>query len=520
MTVGRSRFHQQRHRRSNRSPEASSANDGVRRISPEHHACEIRAHLQQLGSEYSCLALYLSSRIDALPAECCRELALVPDAAPAMPPAEIQIIMAAELGEQLERAFAEFNLRPVESSLISQSHQAVLRTGAPVMVVVLRPGFYKFQKGTDAHQVLDPLVLANQFGEWITDEILRDFIAVMQRKTSLKLWREGMELTARDAASFELLQSHRSYAELSTNNLLTFETLEEESLDRLLERHSIGTDSMARQLCHVWLQQALHGHCFPADPQPGNIRFHQQRRISFLNCDLMALPQAAKENLLSYFNCILADDPDRAVMYLMREMTPRKATKIDADSFRSSFRQAAYFGMLEPILGTNSNALAQMVFQHWKTMLDHGYVPRPHLLCFYRGLFSVARIARKLAPDSDPLREGMVELRSSNAFNQLREIMNWRYWMQNSDKFASAMVQFPRAFDDALTRASTPSSIVPEEGLPRTPESGTISPVFLLLLSVAVVVISQLPKTQGWQDKIFPGVLLVVGLLVLRGLNR
>ncbi len=216
---------------------------------------------------------------------------------------------------------------------------------------------------------------------------------------------------------------------------------------------------------------------------------------------------------------MLADDPDRAAMYLLREMIPAKVGKLDADTFRSSFRQAAYFGMLEPILGTDSNSLAQMVFQHWKTTLEHGYVPKPHLLCFYRGLFSIARIARKLAPEGDPLREGMEELRAGSAFTQVREIMDWRYWFQNSDKFASALVQLPHAFDDALTRASSPAGSLPEQRTVLRREAGHGSGTLLVVLSIAVLVISQLPQTHAWSDKIIPAVLMLAGFLVLRGKN-
>ena len=511
-----------KHRRGNRPAESSSSPPGTRSLSPEHQARRLRLFLQELGPEHSCLALYLSSRIDVLPAEFCRELALTPDAEPHIPPDEIQKIMVEGLGAQLDRAFAEFNLVPVESTLISQSHCALLRTGVPVIVAVLRPCFYKLRGDLDASQILDVESITDYCGEWMTADLLRDFIISLRRKTSLSVAREGMELMARDAASFELLRSHRSYSELSTENLFTFGPLEEdeEGLDRIIDRRSRSRDTIARALCHIWLQQALHGRCFPVDAHLHNIRVDQQNRISFLNCDLVGLPTGAKENLLSYFNCMMADDPDRAAMYLLREMIPVRATKVDADSFRSSFRQAAYFGMLEPILGTNSNSLAQMVFQHWKTTLDHGYVPKPHLLCFYRGLFSIARTGRKLAPESDPLREGMEELRTSGAFSQLREIMDWRYWFQNSDKFASAMVHLPRTFDDALTRTSAPSGALPDERQPQLRVGSSASPALLLVLSIALLVISQLPQTHAWSDKIIPAVLMLAGLLVLGGLGK
>src|SRR5258708_13213452 len=58
-----------------------------RPVSHEERARELRLKLQEMGPEYRCFALYLSSRVDLLPPEYCRELALTPDSqAPPSPP--------------------------------------------------------------------------------------------------------------------------------------------------------------------------------------------------------------------------------------------------------------------------------------------------------------------------------------------------------------------------------------------------------------------------------------------------
>lgn len=487
-------------------------------LPPEQQARRLRLLLQELGPVYSCFALYLSSRIDALPAEFCRELALTPDTGATLAADEIHKILTAELGSSLDSVFTGFDYAPFESNLISQSHRALLRTGAPVTVVALRPCYDALRGQFDESRLIDVEALAGYCSGFVPDNLLGDFAASLRRKSSLIVAREGMELMARDAASFELLRPHRCYPELSTDRLLIFEPQQEQGLDRLMGKLP-SSEVAARNLCHVWLRQALHGHCFPVDAQPQNVLIGEKNLISFMNCDLVGMPTGAQENLLSYFNSMLADDPDRAAMYLLREMMPARTGSLDADDFRSSFRQAAYFGMLEPILGTDSNSLAQMVFQHWKTTLEHGYVPKPHLLCFYRGLFSIARIARKLSPQSDPLREGMEELRAGSAFHQLREIMDWRYWFKNSDKFASALVQLPHTLDDALTRASAPPGSQPDDKTVTRQESRRGSGALLVMLSIALLVMSQLPHTHAWSDKMIPAILMLAGFLALRGLD-
>lgn len=489
-------------------------------LSLEQQARRFRFLLQELGPAHSCFAIYLSSRIDLLPAEYCRELAHTPLSAQPLPAQEVHRIVVQELGRNLEDIFAEFDEIPFESTLIAQSHHARLATGASVSVMVLRPQYYPIQHELQHERggcgLLQTELINQHCGNLLSADVIADFEAALRRRTNFTLAREGMELMARDAAAFEFCGAQRTYPELSTARLFTFEFPGGKPLDQTLHNKLRSNAAQAHRLCQLWFQQALHGSCFPVDPQPGNIIVKEGNRIAFVSCDLVGLPSSAKENLRSYFTAMLADDPDKAAMHLLKEMSFVKSGAVDLDRFRSSFRQAAYFGMLEPVLGTDSNALAQIAFQHWKTAIEHGYCAKPHLLCFYRGLFSIARIARQISPAGDPLREGMEELRSTGTFDQIQQIMDWRYWFQNSDKFASAMVQLPRVLDEMLTRVSAPV-VGPKEKAAPLPKSRPTSAATLIFLLILVVVISRLPNNHGWSDKALALALMAAGLLTLRG---
>src|ERR1051326_482780 len=270
-------------------------------------------------------------------------------------------------------------------------------------------------------------------------------------------------------------------------------------------------------ICHLWLQQAIQGRCFPVDVQTHNIYIGKEDRISFLNCEFVGLPSSTRENLSKYLGALMGNDPDTAAMYLLREMSPRDpGRKIDPELFRTHFRQAASFGALEPVLGTDSNAMAQLVFQHWRTALDHGYIPLPHLLCFYRGFFSVAKIAKQLSPAGDALHEGLEEFQTTNVFGQIRELMDWRYWYENADKFATAMAQLPRTIDAALNHAAAlplDSGTRPSSSR-ETAHAGPSAGDFIILL-VLLILTWQLPPAPGWSGRITPLVLMLAGILVL-----
>jgi predicted unusual protein kinase regulating ubiquinone biosynthesis (AarF/ABC1/UbiB family) len=507
------------HHRAGKTGQRSRSAAGAAAIPGKHlaleqHAREVRLRLQELGPAHSCFALYLASRLDLLPAEYCRELALAPDSFPALLPAHVQEMLGRELGAQLDRAFAEFDFFAFQSTLICQSHYARLRTGDAVVVMLLHP-FWHELKNKSATEVLNVPEIENLCGELLSFDVMADFTQSLKRKTDLALAREAMELMARDNLNPELVFVPRTFPELSTSCLLTFEVPQGPSLPPLYSGGIAGI--LARRISHLWLQQAVQGRCFPVDVQMHNIYIGQENRICFLNCEFVGLPGSTRENLSKYLGALMAHDPDTAAMYLLREMSPRDpARKVDPELFRTHFRQAAYFGVLEPVLGTDSNALAQLVFQHWKTALDHGYIPLPHLLCFYRGFFSVAKIVKQLSPASDALHEGLEEFQTTNVFSQMRELMNWRYWYENADKFAAAIVQLPPTVDEALNHATA----LPLDHVTRQPsrrETGHAGPSagdFIILL-VLLILILQMPAAPGWSGKIAPLALMLAGILVL-----
>ena len=516
-----SHFRRGRHVRKVLPDQAQEPSGLAKSDSPEYRAKQLRSALEALGPRYACFALYLSSRIDLLPAEYCRELALAADTAPPLPPSEVLKVLLNEFGDDaFTRIFSSFEYRAQHSTLIRQSHTARLTTGDQVTVTFLRPEYYPLQNNQEVRKFLDREVVHQLCDENVTENVLDDFLHALRRKVNLSLEKEALESAANNDGEIASggLPERKIYHELSNVRVLTLEQKESWNLSQVLERHHYSLNALARRICNVWLKQAMSGNLFPVDPQEHHLVIQGNDQLSFEGCELTRLPKAALENLWNYLLAAMVDDPDRSATYLLQEMRLAKHKEIDVQSFRTNFRQAAYFAALEPVLGTDSNALAQLVFQHWKTALEHGYSPKPLLLCFYRGLFSVARIARKISAPDDALRGGLEDLQSEKIFDQVRELVGVQHWMQNADKFAGVLVNLPRTFDQALTRtARPPQEIVIHDGSDsRSPKIAAVVPVFLLIVAVLV---SQSTHLTGLTEKLVIGVLMLAGLLALRTLS-
>lgn len=479
----------------------------------EQSAIDLRYLLERNGPLAKIFGLYLSSRIDLLPAEYCRVLSSIPDSSPALSTLDIQKVIDEELGSSFHRAFQKIDLVSVRSGLIDQTHEAVLSNGDPVTVCILHQVCSDVTALNELATVMHQGLVHTHF-PFPIESVFADFRDSLQRATNLQL-RGGVGENSADVPEFLRTAQRKFYRELSTNRILTVTRIDENYVRQLLKPSPYDLCKLAVSLCHAWLREALYGRYLPVDARSSNVAVTGAGSIAFKGTEFIELSKHTKENLRYYLLATLVDDPDRAALHLLQEMHPPREGLQEAAEFRSKFRQAAYFGALEPVLGTNTNALAQLIFQHWKTALEFGYKPSPDLLCFYRGLFSVARMARELAPEDDPLRNGLEELDADVMFGEVAEITGTDYWSKNADKFAMAMANLPQTLDEAINRAFG-GSLEDSAAKPEVVAATRAKPISATVLFIAVTVFLVTPTFYRWPEQAVTIALMMAGLLGLQ----
>ncbi|MBZ5507125.1 MAG: hypothetical protein LAO78_16835 [Acidobacteriia bacterium] len=488
----------------------------VKDESVEQRAMGLQRLLQDGGPLFSSFALYLSSRIDLLPAEFCRELARTADSSPVLSFPEAEKIMVAELGSTFHRMFSKFERVPFRANLIDQTHAAVLANGDQVTVCLLHPEYVEVGSTDQMVSLIREKPLRIFCPDLAEETLITDFASALQRATNLPLRGEAMEGRSVAPEFLEKIPVCKVYRELSGKRMLTLAGVGQTILSHAMHFPQYDLPALARRVCQAWLREALYGRYVPADPRPGNIVVAEPMDVTFAGNEFVELPPRTTENLRHYLLATLVDDPDRATLHLLQEMHPPRGGLKEAAEFRSRFRQAAYFGALEPVLGTDTNALAQLIFQHWKTALNFGYRPTPHLLGFYRGLFSVARVARELAPAEDPLRDGLEELDADVMFEQLNAITGTNYWSQSVDKFATAMVNLPQTIDEALNRGISTGLESQLEPVPEQATSRRRKSIATLVLFVAAIVFILQAGIHHWVEQGVVLALMIAGLVGLR----
>jgi hypothetical protein len=292
--------------------------------------------------------------------------------------------------------------------------------------------------------------------------------------------------------------------------------------DMLLRSLRIERNELARLLCEVWLRQALRGRNFPVDASPHNIVVLPDKQIAFTGGPFAVLAAESQTNLWNYLLAAANENSDKACFCLLKEMRRERVT--ERNKLRQRFRQAMPFRDGGWDADSDSQSLAELLFVQWRFADQSGYAPLLHLPAFYRGLFSVADTARRIALDGDSFAEGLRDLRLIGGLEAFGRMMNERSVADQLDKYSAMMLDLPQNMDEALTwmSKSRQLGLPAEHSSEHRGESSTVIVVALLLLLGSGVLLVHIaaPLVTTWSNRINTIVFIVFGALLLRAVSR
>lgn len=506
----------------------------------------LRQALEHLGPVFSAFGLYMASRVDLLSGHDCLELAAIADQGRVTPIAMVRELVAGEIGCPHNQVFPVFEDEPFASRLLFQSHRACLSNGKAVAVTVIHP---ELQDSLNCDLELLP-VLRRVFpgtarhGVAI-DDAITDFRRIMRWQTDWLSQVKAFETLARDTQEFAMLKVPHVYKEICSAQMITLEDIAGMTLGELIaaregtgmghqqgaqavrEYTGLEPQTLARRLCMVWLRQALLGGQFPVEWRPEDLVILPNTQIAFTGGVFASLPSDAKKNLWHYLIATSTEDPEKACTYLLRELV-QGGQPLDENELRYRFREVVPFRDGRDHGDGVSSNLNGHLFVHWKLLSERGFRPQPHLLCFYRGLFRVLALVRRLAPENDALLEGLQDVRTIAMLAQFQEMMTIQTLGDNLDRYVAMMMQLPRKFDETLTLAQAHHARLQHQGTPATkprgqPYASTVMIALLLALASVVLLSHHLAASAmagAWVDKGSAIAFVVLGALLLRAASR
>lgn len=502
---------------------------------------KLRMALESLGPVFSSFGLYLSSRIDLLPINNCFELAEIPERTDATPLSLVRTLFSREVGCLPEEAYLIFQEEPFESRLFYQSHAAWLKDGTAVVVRIIHPEVEEqILCDVELLSLLRDALIAGGMTESGITSVVVDFRQMLRQQVDFIHEAKAFDALAQDAKEFDLLRVPVVQRDFSTAKVLTIEQLTGSNFDSVLSFFSqagvpagdraryrgIDRNEMARLLSTVWLWQALLGHAFPVEPRPENITLLPDKRIAFTGGIFASLPSEPQINLRDYLIAVSTENPDRACSCLLREIR-KDGPPISDNELRRRFRQIVPFR--DCVWGDSGDSadLSEYLFAQWKLASECGYLPQAHLPAFFRGLFSITEISRRLAPDYASLTEGLRDVRLMAGMAEMREMIGPQQLGEQMDKYAVMMTELPQRLDEVLTLASGGSAQVkvrisePAEQRRQKNRSAAMTALLLILASLALLshyIISG-AGNGSWAGKLSAIVFVVVGALLMRVVN-
>ena len=240
---------------------------------------ELRTTLEDLGPTYVKIGQIMSSRVDLLPENYCKELEKLRQNVKPLDPEIARAVIEDETGKKIDELFSEFRDKPLGSASIGQAHYAVLQDGTKVVVKVQRPliadmmrkDFVLLKKLAEAVNVVadgdegqsvDLLSVLTEF-EKVTEEEL-DFRV---EAANTRFFKENC------IDDEEKISCPTVIDELTTERIFTMTFVDGYSVskkDRLIED---GYDpvEIGRTLAENFVHQVLDVGTFHADPHQGNI---------------------------------------------------------------------------------------------------------------------------------------------------------------------------------------------------------------------------------------------------------
>lgn len=286
----------------------------------------LRCVFEELGPTFIKIGQILSTRLDLLPEEYCRELRKLQDQAPPVSFPAIREVVENELKRTLEEIFPAFDPVPLASASIAQVHRARLPDGTPVAVKVQKPRAEEtiLEDLEILEQLLRVVDRLNLLQEGIpVEELFLEFRKHLLREIDFLAEARNMRRFRENFAHFEGITVPRVFSAYCTRRVLVSELIEGIPLSHL-DPATLSEEerkTLAQQGVEAILKMIFEDGFFHADPHPGNIILRTpQKDLAFLDFGTVGVVDwKTKENMVRMLFALLEKNTERVVELLEEE---------------------------------------------------------------------------------------------------------------------------------------------------------------------------------------------------------
>jgi ubiquinone biosynthesis protein len=280
----------------------------------------IRLVFEELGPTFVKLGQVLSTRPDLLTPELEEELSRLQDDLPAVPPADVEELLAEEFpGIAPRDRFRDFDPVPIAAASIGQVHRATLADGTPVAVKIRRPRIER-QIEVDLRILHRLAGLLGRFlaGAELYDPVglVEEFARTIRRELDLAREARQCERFQRVFAGDAGVGVPKVFWERTTSRCLTLEFVNGVKISRIAAEDGAGFDrsQLARRGAGVVLKMVFTHGVFHGDPHPGNILVDHRGKLWLLDFGIVGyLDEVSRRQILDLLTGFVRRDTMRVL---------------------------------------------------------------------------------------------------------------------------------------------------------------------------------------------------------------
>ncbi|HUR87712.1 MAG TPA: AarF/UbiB family protein [Ramlibacter sp.] len=359
--------------------------------------------LEAMGPAYVKLGQVLSSRPDLLPPAYTKSLARLQDDVKPFSFEEVSVIVEAELGVRLSKAFGTFDPQPLAAASLGQVHAATLRDGTPVVVKVQRPEV--------ARQVAEEFEVLTQIAEFLDAHteigrrhrlrrVLEEFRASIHEELNYEREAENLVAVGRNLAEFERITVPQPIPDYCTDHVLTMERVRGAKITKVsaFARLDIDGTALIDDLFHAYLKQVLVDGLFHADPHPGNVFITEDGRLALLDLGMVGRTSPdMQESLLKILIAVSDGRSEQAADAIIQ--FSERGEETDAAEFR---RRMGALVAAQQGRGLKHVNVGETLLEVTRLAADCGYFVPSELTLLAKTLLQLDEIGKVLDPEFDP----------------------------------------------------------------------------------------------------------------------
>lgn len=379
--------------------------EAEQRVTPKEAAKaeELAKDLEKLGPTFVKLGQLLSTRVELMPRAYLEALSRLQDKVEPFGFAEVEEIVATELGVRMSKAFTEFEPQPTASASLGQVHLARLRDGRRVAVKVQRPKVREaVANDLDAlDELAEFLDNHTEFGKrYQFCQMLQEFRKSLLRELDYGQEAQNLHLFHQQMMKYPHIVVPLPIDDYCSSRVLTMQYVSGKKITDMspLVQMDLDGAALAEEVFQAYLEQILVNGFFHADPHPGNVFLTEDHRIGLLDLGMVGhITPRLQEDLLQLLLAIADGRGEEAsdIAIKVGDVTDG----FDDKSFRRKIS--------EIVVAQKSATVAQMevgrlVLEVTQVSAESGIRVPPELTMLGKTLLNLDQVGRSLAPEFDP----------------------------------------------------------------------------------------------------------------------